>query len=485
VKKLGNVSSFIRLAFVIIVIWVYVVSVSNPMHNLISWQMILGSVFLSAVMLAGYWFLEIKCGVAISRNVWIVLILAYFILAYLVACCYGNHWQGLPLADYSNVYLGALNIAEGNELENEFYFLIYGNNIKPMLMLSWLIRFARCIGIQNEYYLLLFFSIGSITLALASLLYLLRKDSIRVIAMLLFVGCIPVWFYNSIFYTDTLSFSSAIISIALLEKAKTIVGHILSSAIWCFLAVVTITIGVNFKITAIIPIIAYIFVCAIEKKLSVKRLLMVICFAVILESALVLIYNSYPITQKSKETSDPILSWIGLGLKGDGSWSSGSDYVHNLHELSSKSEKDAYVEEYIKKNYREAYTVEHFKAKTRFNYASGNFGTHGLVSEAQSGKVFREMFDPYGRLYWRASQYCLAYILSIYLVSMVSAVAGIVRRTKTDGLLATGYLAFVGMFLFLMIWEANNRQLYNQIPIMILTTTLSIESLIHEKRMAK
>lgn len=75
--------------------------------------------------------------------------------------------------------------------------------------------------------------------------------------------------------------------------------------------------------------------------------------------------------------------------------------------------------------------------------------------------------------------------MSLYLISLIAAIVGVIKKTETNRLLVVGYLAFVGMFLFLMIWEANNRQLFNQIPTMILTTTLSIESLMHEKRMAK
>ena len=42
-------------------------------------------------------------------------------------------------------------------------------------------------------------------------------------------------------------------------------------------------------------------------------------------------------------------------------------------------------------------------------------------------------------------------------------------------------LSLFGMALFLMIWEANNRQLYNQISVIILGAVLNIRLLVSLK----
>lgn len=455
------------------------------MHNLIPWQMILGSALLSFILLCCFWLLDSKCHFTIKPLVWTVIVVVYAVVAYVVAMRYGNHWQGLPLADYSNVYLAALAVADGKGLENEAYFLVYGNNIKPMIILSWLIHLARILGIQNEYYLLLAFTVGSTALALASLVYLLKKDSARIVAAVLFICCIPVWFYNTIFYTDTLSFSTAIISIALLEKENREKEDVFCRWVRDCLLVVVLTIGASIKITAVIPVIAYLVIRVFEKSVSFKRLVVLLCVVALAEAVLTNFYSRYPIHEKAKETENPVISWIGLGLEGDGSWSSGYDYIHNLTALPTKQEKSEFARDYIKQNYKKAFTFDHIVAKTRFNYASGNFGAHGLVTEAQAGKVFREMFDPYGRFYWRTSQICFTYVMALYFIGLFSTIVGMARREKPDRVLLVGYLSFIGMFLFLMLWEANNRQLYNQVPIMILTATLSMRSMIDEKRMAK
>lgn len=43
-------------------------------------------------------------------------------------------------------------------------------------------------------------------------------------------------------------------------------------------------------------------------------------------------------------------------------------------------------------------------------------------------------------------------------------------------------LSLFGMALFLMVWEANNRQLYNQIPVIILGAVLNVRLLVSLRR---
>lgn len=269
-KTKGRIG-LIKIIYVVVMMWVLLISISKPMHNLIPWQMLVGSIILSVLLILCFWWLDHKCNLSMKRTTWIVIVAVYAVIAYLVALLYGNHWQGLPLADYSNVYLGALDIVDGNKLENEAYFLVYGNNIKPMIILSWLIRMARLFGLRNEYYLLLAITVACSALVLTSLLVLLNKDSLRIIATVLFICCIPVWFFNAIFYTDTLSFSSAIVSIALLERGsrKSVTVH---KWICYILFAIVLVVGANIKITVAIPAVAYLIIRVIEKKVGLKGL---------------------------------------------------------------------------------------------------------------------------------------------------------------------------------------------------------------------
>jgi hypothetical protein len=59
----------------------------------------------------------------------------------------------------------------------------------------------------------------------------------------------------------------------------------------------------------------------------------------------------------------------------------------------------------------------------------------------------------------------------LLLLNIIGSIISIIRR-KLDchnmlGLFAR--ISLFGLFLFLMFWEANNRQLYNHIPILVIT----------------
>ena len=69
------------------------------------------------------------------------------------------------------------------------------------------------------------------------------------------------------------------------------------------------------------------------------------------------------------------------------------------------------------------------------------------------------------------------YIAMMYLVGFVGAVMAVirlVRRKEIPPVKMVADLAFMGLFIFLMIWESNNRQLYNMLPMMAVGTYMNI-----------
>ena len=64
----------------------------------------------------------------------------------------------------------------------------------------------------------------------------------------------------------------------------------------------------------------------------------------------------------------------------------------------------------------------------------------------------------------------------MYLVMLIGCIINLLRRKEKDNsaLLRISELTFIGYFLFLLIWEANNPQLYNMMPVLIVGYTISI-----------
>ena len=95
-----------------------------------------------------------------------------------------------------------------------------------------------------------------------------------------------------------------------------------------------------------------------------------------------------------------------------------------------------------------------------------------------------ELFSPWGKHYWRTSQLCFCFIFSIYTVYLLGAATTLrrlIKKREIHGVKAVADLSLLGIILFLMVWEANNRQLYNQLPVIILGAVLNIRLLVSGK----
>ena len=82
------------------------------------------------------------------------------------------------------------------------------------------------------------------------------------------------------------------------------------------------------------------------------------------------------------------------------------------------------------------------------------------------------------------SQYCFCYLSSIYMLLMLGmfqCVIEIFRGREVSPLLMVCQLSFFGIYIFLMLWEANNRQMYNQMPGLILGAVLSLREILLNK----
>lgn len=187
----------------------------------------------------------------------------------------------------------------------------------------------------------------------------------------------------------------------------------------------------------------------------------------------------------SKETSDPVINWIALGMKESGNYLDNADYATYTHTLSTKAEKTAYALQYISENRSEFWNVSHLVKKIRCNFASGQFGsaTYSFYSYNEHNLIW-ELFSPWGKHYWRTSQLSFCFIFSIYTIYLLGALKTLwclFRKRTISGIKVIADLSLLGIILFLMIWEANNRQLYNQIPSILLGAALNAQLLCSQK----
>jgi len=413
------------------------------------------------------------------NSLYAVALVLFGVLLYVVSL--SRQGNENTLLDYTYVYRDALNLANGRELEDTNYFLTYSNNLKPMLLLSVLFRMALLMDVSPFYFVLLR-NVILVMLVACACGYLAERNGDtcwRFPILLAFVFLLPMWEMTAVFYTDSMSFGMGILGLAFLKLAAASRGK-RRQILWALLAAGMAVLAGTWKITVIIPLIA----CAVIllwQRVSVDRRVTLLFggFVVILGVALQLWANSYEITKEASETANPVISWVALGMKEDGSWTNNTEFVDHMYEFSTRQEKQQYSMEYIRENRSEFWNPVHLRKKASYNFANGNLGASAFLNvEYSDGTLLWEMFSPWGKYYWRTCQYCFCYLVSMYvllLIGMILSLRNIIRDQEPPVMLMICQLGFIGIVVFLMFWEASGRQMYNQMPGILLGSVLSIE----------
>lgn len=378
--------------------------------------------------------------------------------------------------DYARIYRGAQDLANGMELSNTGYFAIYTNNLKPMLLLSLLFRAEKLFHMPE----------GSFALAVAVLHVLLAAWSVGVLVdregshrwrfpvLIAFMACLPIWAMTGAFYTDTMSFGMGVSALAFLklafkeEKRKSLRISLSILAAFCTV------LGIVYKVTSVIVLMAaaIVFLLYFDKKKG-KMLLIYLACTVVFYGGLNLWTNSTDAAKAGKVSGNPLISWVALGLSEDGSWNNNRAFVEVLNVLPTTEEKTAYSLAYIREHRGNFADGDHLAKKLSRNFANGNLGAAEFLAdiEESDGTLLWELFSPWGRYYWRMSQYCLAFLAMLYVLLLFGGIRELqtsFQGSEIGRIQLICLIAFLGIFIFLMLWEANPRQLYNQMPMMIL-----------------
>lgn len=471
---------------------VILLSITKPQHNLFSWQMGLGTLIGTIALIMAFYLFDKLEIVKIENVKWLypALLIGLGIFLYGISCIGRNSPESL--VDYGRVWNAALEIASGKELSEEWYFKIYANNIKPMLFLSVLIKIATALRFKDPYYFILIFSVLEVIgaawgIGILSGNTLEERKRYRIPIILMFFFLLPIWANTQGFYTDTMSFGTVAISFAIMklafdEKQKGKKYLLIASAS------VILAIGVNIKITVLIPIIAAGIITLLfrrDKKHMVCVSLLLL-FTIVVNGMILMWAQTYEIWNSAKVTSEPIIDWVALGMKGEGNYYDNRDYAAYVTNLPTRKEKIEYSKQYIWENRRCFFDKVHLIQKIRCNFASGNLGTKDFTYYAlQEHNIIWELFAPWGKHYWRTSQFCFCYIFSFYTVYFLGGILTVVSILKTKKISLEKMmcdLTLFGNFVFLMIWEANNRQLYNQMPIFILGVIMNVRMIIQLKK---
>ena len=460
----------IYLLFVFLMLFVSIITIFKPQENLIVKHTIVFSVGSLVLSIFIYWLWDKISKDNFFINIFKGVLLLSFIGLLVYVSLLNADRQGI-LTDYNSVLQSAKELADGKAISNFAYFERYSNNIKPALFLSVIFKVGRKFSIP-DFASGLGVSVIQVLLTVISTAILLKdeKKSFGIPAILLFALCLPIYVFTGVFYTDTMSFGLAFIALALIKLGIKYDG--LRKILLCVAAGCIAAYGISWKITVIIPFIALVIsLVASKKKMDVKAVLAVVISFIACVILINIWAGSYDITKQAKGKGHPVISWVALGLKEDGSWAANRDYIDVVDAMESTKDKKEYTYSYLKENYKEAFNPDHLAKKAQYNFAGGMLRSQIYLGSYDSGTLLWATMNPWGKYHWRTSQFTFCYIISVYLLFLLGAIftiANIFRGKRIPEVKMLADISMLGIIVFLMIWEANSRQLYNQVPIMII-----------------
>lgn len=481
-------NNLIGLTYIVVASVMVAVCLLRPQHNLIPLQLFIGIAFAIVFFTVLYRVLSLclqKSGSVFSDRLFVLLAVLWGV----VLICAGVFCRNSTVSflDYEICYRAATEFAQNMPLSEAAYFSVNPHNWKCVLVLAFAMKAGYAIGLDDPYYLLLILNVILIESTLFSCRYLLKTffDDTRTSFMLIvmFGSCLPLYALSQSFYTDSLSFGYSVIGISLLHYAFVRLDKKPVKAACLMLSGILMCFGYTMKVTSFICVIAFL-ICFMLKSDNVKLCKKHIYSFALVALGFVFIWTllekasmNYEWYRVKDKYSEPTISYIALGMKADGTYYGNREFRIALDEITDSAEKAEFTKTYILENISEFWNADHIIAKMRANYASGNLGAEDFAKYPYSGdNVLSRLFNYDRDLYWYGCKYDMIWLFQIYFVTIIGAALSLFKKIKTADLLMRAYeLTFLGYFVFLFFWEANNRQLFNMIPMLIIGYVISLE----------
>ena len=454
-----------------------VVCISGTQHNIV-WYKELG---VTAGMAVGIWIVGLilrKCNLFLMEHKSRLLFLILIIFA---AGLYGVSFvsRNEPMYDYKVLYESALSYASGGEADWG-YLAQWSNNFGIFIWLLLPMKLCNMMSVSDPFPVLLaintILAVWSGYCVFDVLSHFIDDLSIAFMGLFLYMGFLPLWGGTNYFYTDSVSMFFSIGAVwVIVKRGDEWIGCVLAGILWA--------VGFELKATAAISLIAFEWVsvmrfcpqgraerreyCVMGKETGTSRggskigwLLLLFSFCVCLYG-LQQVRKEFPSYEYEAEYGVPYSYWLALGIHNDGSYPGNIEFAEKLLNTPGFLAKDRLANAYIREHVSDLWNPDHIIAKIRYNFASGKMG---LSEFNQNSTTFmHELVNDYGKYGGYSTMFASAYFYAIIVFGLYGSVRVLMSDTKDD-LSSIALLTVFGLCAFLMIWESNNRQLYNHIP---------------------
>lgn len=432
-----------------------------------------------------------RCGGWCRRHKYRVLAAALaFVFA--VQLAVGAGTIPTPIYDNGSVFFGAVTYAAQGEGGADFtpyaaYLRLFPNNAGLFLLLQALFRALHTVGLNAEYQAALLIGHLLFTVALAAgFLYLdaaFGTDTAfaGLLAALLYL---PLYFQSSVPYTDTWSLWCVPCVLLCAQRSRAAAGP-QGRLGWAALGGVFLGLGAQVKVTVLIVAIALVAGLLLEGRL--RQAGAALLAALLLAAGVHAGFEAWGRTSgvwgpEYKEAAMPTTYWLMTGLAGDGGYNT-IDGQSKPDEQTGGSALARQQWAVIRERLQEMGPAGYLRLllrKTCRSFGSGEADLGYSYLYAEPSQPVNWVY----RLILRNGQYFPVFnnlAHSFYLMLLALGVLGAARAAYRGGTLCREgfplYLALVGFWMFMMLWESNHRQLINQWPLLWMAAGIGLAGL--------
>lgn len=469
------------------------VAVLRPQNNLIPSRMFLYMLVCAAVLCgirAALSFLEND----MDRKGWdknrishiclAVYTVLYGICIYIVSLILRSY----PVTDYGNVYFTAYDLAAGRPVEDWSYFSMWTNNLGVLTLLASCMRLGMRLGFAEPYYFVLGLNVIQVMAALVSIYYLAGKIGAKSVsrqwfAVAVYTFWLPVWTCTNAFYSDQMSFGGSVTAVALGLYAHDLRGRRdrkMTAAAAALAAGVIWGVGVTAKATSAVALVALAVTLLLRRNrrdLDRKQAIAFLLALTLTAGGLSVISKGFPSREDEHRLKMPTEYWLAMGLMGNGSYAENEDLVQQCYRCKNVDVRRDFCREMIRENWKNMFQAQHLMEKTAMIFASGDISPTSHIYPYEESLLWHWVYWE-GDYYWKYACLTTGYFYAVMLFMLLGALLRTFNANEGEsGLAFMTYLTVFGLFVFLMLWEAQNKQLYNHISWMTLAAVCGAESL--------
>ncbi len=389
-----------------------------------------------------------------------------------------------PVCDFGNVYDGARDWVEQGtpviDWNREYYFYIYPHNLGLAGFLAGFYSLVYALGGDNLYLwaVILFSVMTSVTLILV--VDIVRRTTRMAAAYTAAAACflLPMYYLSSAaFYTDVASFLFPVLFLWLwmVGKDKLFLKRIgldIAMAVSAF-------IGFKIKATVVIMPVA-IFLCDLIARrwrtLLVQVPLLIAVFVVGSSAYDSFLFNNYLDTDLSAQYKFPITNWLAIG---------------NRHDESTWVLEDTYsvVEDYQERNEMAIETWKNqfktmaeqgkifafYTEKAACDFGGGTLGIEAYLDDFPwNDNVIQTFAFEAGEGYPAYRDLCTGIMLALWLLTLAGALTALARKQGGAWACPQAFVALLGIFVFLMLWEPSDRYFSNYYAVLIVAGIIGL-----------